>query len=53
MIGTIKHFFIHLPIKSLLTIFKSFVRLPLDYGDIIFDNLLNESLINKLEGDHV
>ena len=39
----------HLPTKSLLTIYKSFVRQPLDYGDIIYDNSVNESLINKLE----
>ena len=33
----------------MLTIYKSFVQQPLDYGDIIYDNSVNESLINKLE----
>ena len=50
LIDTIKHLSVHLPRKSLLlTIYKSFVRPHLDYGDIIYDNPLNESLINKLE----
>ena len=39
----------HLPCKSLLTIYNSFVRPHLDYGDIIYDNSENETLINKLE----
>ena len=30
-------------------IYKSFVRPHLDYGDIIYDNPENETLINKLE----
>ena len=41
--------FAKLPRKSLLTIYKSFVRPNLDYGDIIYDNPENETLINKLE----
>ena len=49
LIGTIKHLSVHLPGKSLLTIYKSFVRPHLDYGGIIYDNPVNESLINKLE----
>ena len=49
LIGTIKHLSFHLPRKSLLTIYKSFVRPHLDYGDIIYDNPENETLINKLE----
>ena len=40
---------VHLPRKSLLTIFMSFVQPHLDYRDIIYDNPGNESLINKLE----
>ena len=48
LIETIKHLSVHLPRKSLLTIFKSFVRPHLDYGDIIYDYPVNESLINKL-----
>ena len=49
LIGTIKHLSFHLPHKSLLTIYKSIVRPHLDYGDIIYDNPENETLINKLE----
>ena len=49
LMGTIKHLFVYLPGKSLLTIHKSFVRPCLDYGDIIYDNSVYESLINKLE----
>ena len=30
-------------------IYKSFVRSHLDYGDIIYDNSENETLINNLE----
>ena len=49
LINTVKHLSFHLPRKSLLTIYKSFVRPHLDYGDIIYDNPENETLINKLE----
>ena len=46
---TIRHLSVHLPRKSLLLIYKSFVQPYLDYSDIIHDNLVIESLINKLE----
>ena len=49
LICTVKHLSFHLPCKSLLTIYKSFVRPHLDYGGIIYGNLENETLINKLE----
>ena len=35
--------------KSLLTIYKSFVRPMLDYADIIYDKPCNESFKGKLE----
>ena len=35
--------------KSLLTIYKSFVRPDLDYADIIYDKPLNELLKSKIE----
>ena len=35
--------------KSLLTIYKSFVRPNLDYADIIYDKPLSESLKRKTE----
>ena len=39
----------NLPRKALLTLYKSFVRPHLDYGDIIYDQPNNESFCNKLE----
>ena len=38
-----------LPIQALLTIYKSFVRPHLDYGDIIYGQPKNESFCQKLE----
>ena len=38
-----------LPRDALLTIYESFVRPHLDYGDIIYDQPQNESFCNKLE----
>ena len=35
--------------KSLLTIYKSFVRPNLDYADIIYDKPFNESFKRKIE----
>ena len=47
-IGVIKKLSNILPRDALLTIYKSFVRLHLDYGDIMYDQPQNESC-NKLE----
>ena len=44
--GLIKKLSTHLPRQALLRIYKSFFRPNLDYGDIIFDKLNNDS---KLE----
>ena len=56
LISTIKHLSVHFLRKTQLTIYESFVRPRLDYGDIvcgygyiIYDNPVSESLINKLE----
>ena len=38
-----------LPRSALLTIYKSFIRSHLDYGDIIYDKAFNESFHAKLE----
>ena len=38
-----------LPRKSLITIYKAFLRPLIDYGDIIYDQLQNESFCEKLE----
>ena len=38
-----------LPRRSLVTIYKSFVRPHLDYGDIIFNQVFNKSFHDNLE----
>ena len=48
-IGIIKKLSKKLPWYTLITICKSFVRLHLDYGDIIYDQPNNESLIQKID----
>ena len=40
------------PRKSLVTIYKAFLRPLLDYGDIIYDQPLNASFCEKLESVH-
>ena len=48
-VGIIKKLQHTLPRQALLTIYKSFVRPHLDYGDIIYDQPNNESFNQKLE----
>ena len=48
-IGLITRLRKYLPRKTLLCIYKVFVRPHLDYGYIIFDNPFNLSFVNKLE----
>ena len=48
-IGVIKKLNNVLPRKALLTIYKSFVRPHLDYGDILYHQPYNESINSKLE----
>ena len=48
-IGVIKKLQNVLPRQALLTIYKSFVRPYLDYGDIIYGQPKNESFCQKLE----
>ena len=38
-----------LPRSTLLTIYKSFIRPHVDYGDIIYDKTFNQSFHAKLE----
>ena len=38
-----------LPRRSLVTIYKSFIRPHIDYGDVIFDQAYNKSFHEKLE----
>ena len=48
-IGIIRKLQNVLPRPTLLTIFRSFIRPHLDYGDIIYDKAYNESFHAKLE----
>ena len=48
-IGIIRKLNKALPQHSLITIYKSFVRPHLDYGDIIYDQPNKESLNQKIE----
>ena len=48
-IGIIRKLQNVLPRSALLTIYKSFIRLHLDYGDIVHDKAFNESFHAKLE----
>ena len=41
-----------LPCSSLLTIYKSFVRPHLNYGDVIYDQPNNSRLSDKIESVH-
>ena len=47
--GLIRRLSINLPRNALLTIYKSFIRPHLDYGDILYDKPNNENFQNKLE----
>ena len=49
IIGLMKKLSLILSRKSLLTIYKSFIRPNLDYADIIYGKPLNESLKRKTE----
>ena len=48
-IGLIKHLSKYLPRKSLLCIYKSFIRPHLDYGDVIYDQPNNIAFCTKIE----
>ena len=48
-VAVIKKLRYSLPRKSLITIYKAFLRPLIDYGDIIYDQPQNESFCEKLE----
>ena len=48
-IGIIKKLQSKLPRNALLTIYKSFIRPHLDYGDIVYDQPTNDSFCKNLE----
>ena len=49
LIGLIRRLSVTVPRNALLTIYKSFIRPHLDYGDILYDKPENENFQNKLE----
>ena len=49
MIGLIRRLSVNLPPNALLTIYKSFIRTHLDYGDILYDKPSNDNFQNKKE----
>ena len=49
IIGLIRKLQPIIPRVALLTIYKSFLRPRLDYGDVIYDHTFKESFQNKLE----
>ena len=49
LIGLIRRLSINLPCNALLTIYKSFRRPDLDYGDILYDDPNNENFQMKFE----
>ena len=51
-IGIIRKLNKSLPQHSLITIYKSFVRPHLGYGDTLYDQPSKESLNQKIEGIH-
>ena len=50
--GFMRRLAISVPRKPLLTIYKSFLRPHLDYGDILYDKPKNKNFKNKLEKIH-
>ena len=48
-VAVIKKLRYSLPRKSLVTIYRAFLRPLIDFGDIIYDQPLNESFCEKLE----
>ena len=48
-IGLLLKFQLMLPRHSLITIYKTFIRSHLDYGDAIYDHAFNESFHQRLE----
>ena len=49
IIGLIKRLSVSVPKKALLTIYKSFIRPHVDYGDILYDKPENQNFQNKLK----
>ena len=48
-IGRLRKFQLILPRHSLITIYKTFFKSHLDYGDVIYDRAFNDSFHQRLE----
>ena len=49
MIGLLKKLSNLLPRQALVIIYKAFIRLHLDYGDVLYDQVFNTSFHAKIE----
>ena len=49
MIGLIRRLSVNLTRNAFLTIYKSFIRPHLDYGDILYDKPSNDNFLSKME----
>ena len=49
MIALKRRLSVNLPRNALLTIYKSFIRPHLDYGDILYDKTSNDNFQSKIE----
>ena len=49
LVGSLRKLYHLIPRKSLMTIYKSFIRPHLDFGDFIYDKPNNDSFCNKIE----
>ena len=49
MIALLRKFQHILPRHNLLTVYKTFIKPPLDYGDVIYDKVFIQSFHKKLE----
>ena len=49
MIGLMRRLSVNLSRNALLTIYKSFIRPHLDYGDILYDKPSNDNFQNRME----
>ena len=48
-VGILRKLRLYVPRKSLLTIYKSFIRSHIDYGDVLYDQPHNASFSEKIE----
>ena len=49
MIGLIRRISVNLPRNALFTLYKSFIKPHLDYGDILYDKPSNDNFQRKME----